>query len=603
MSLEVVATELGKFIVRAVGVHLTNRPRLRSAKHTDHELAISASAQDAIGWASNIQILGMQSPKNPLSEAIPLRISLNQRRYQSPSGLQELTENDLANSSDNILLLGDPGSGKTTTLKRLTQSLILAESEEDQFSTIPIVIRLRDLATNESLTAAIARRLGLAVTRRQTLEIEGEWNPEKHKKKTSPEEYWIGDIRALEAILGFFTEQNVFLAIDGLDEYSGDRRLLHREINQLAASSQRLKIALSSRVGDYAGGLLGFCVYQICPLSSDEVHKIAQIHLEKFEPFLHALYDTPYKDLADRPLFLMQLILIYRQYGNLPYQPTEVYPIVVDLVLRDWDVDQNVIRRSRYSGFTSSRKLKFLAALSFQLLIKRHSRVFTSRDLEFAYEMVRLKFDLPSDEATQVVQEIESHSGLLIGAAAGRFEFCHLSIQEYLAADYMSRETRGSNLRSYISEYPATVAVAIALSSDPGDTLATLVFDGMLKQRNTVSALLARLIVERPTFEPSRVLGAATLELLSFHFEALSQLGILLKYLDLQGLKESVSAALDDYVAQGSSHQLILIRASTKKTLGNIPTPERIVISRDILHSIMKVTGGMPTAYTSGKNN
>lgn len=597
MTPDTIVSEIAKFVIRAVGTYLASRPRLRGAKHLDHELAVATAAQDAIGWASNIQILGMPRPKNSLNDAVPLRIVANHRRYRSQSESSELTEADLSNATENILLLGDPGSGKTTTLKRLTQQLILGESSEDNLAILPLVVRLRDLAEGESLVAAIARRLGLAVTRRQALQIEDEWNPNRSNPRPTTAEYWIGDIRAQEAILGFFSEQRAFLAIDGLDEYSGDRQLLLKDVNQLATSSPRLRIVMTARVGDYLGGLVGFDVYQICPLSDAETIEIARSHLANPGAFLRTVHEAPYKDLADRPLFLMQLILIFRQYGSLPHQPTEVYPIVVDLVLRDWDVDQNVARKSRYSGFTPSKKAKFLSSLAYQLLIKSRARVFTSRDLEYSYESIRERFDLPGNEAKQVAQEIESHSGLIVAASLGRFEFCHLSIQEYLAADYMSRETRGSNLRAYMKEYPATVAVAVVLSSDPGDTFASLVFDGLLERRETSLAFVARLVVERPVFGVSKVFGGAVIQFLANHLDALARMTILTEFLELKGVKESASKGLADYVAHGTGMQLVLVRAASSKTLANVLAPDKIPISLSVLHEIMGRTGGMPTAF------
>lgn len=598
MTPEAIASELGKFVLKAVGSHLASHPRLKEAKHSDHEQAVATAVKDAIGWASSIQILGMARPRDPVKDGISLRHKTNQRRYVALNDDEVMSEDHLFTTNQNILLLGDPGSGKTTTLKRLTQRLILGELETN-LSIIPLVIRFRDLATEESLTAAIARRLGLAVTRRQALEVEGDWNPAHTPKRPPSAEFWIGDIRAIEAIVGFFSENRALLILDGLDEYNGDRSLIHKEINQLVSSSEALRVLLTSRVGDYVGGLVGFSIFQICPLSSAEIRGLASLYISDSETFLTALSKAPYKDLADRPLFLMQLILIYGQFGEFPYQPVEIYPIVVDLVLRDWDLDQNVSRRSQYAGFTAQRKSKFLAALSYNLLIKRRNKTFTSRDLESVYATIHRKFALPSDEAQQVAKEIESHSGLIVSVALGRFEFCHLSLQEYLAADYLSRETRGTNIHSYLKDYPAVVAVSVALSSDPGDTLASLVLAGHFTDAGVIFAFLSRIVIEFPIFEASRILGAAFIELFAKSHHSASSDKVWQRAIDLPGARESVVLSLDDYVACGTGDSLVLKRAAIAQTLTLAPSPGSIPISRLALEELMTRSGGAPHAWSS----
>ena len=69
----------------------------------------------------------------------------------------------------------------------------------------------------------------------------------------------------------------------------------------------------------------------------------------------------------------------------------------------------------------------------------------------------------------------------------------------------------------YLSEYPPPVAIAIALSSDPGKFFADIIlrkehFERISKE--ALSILLSRLIIESPVFEESSELGMAFLKLL-----------------------------------------------------------------------------------------
>ena len=62
---------------------------------------------------------------------------------------------------------------------------------------------------------------------------------------------------------------------------------------------------------------------------------------------------------------------------------------------------------------------------------------------------------------------METHTGIIVATGFERFEFAHLSIQEFLCANYISRSPYPDLLKSYLSDYPAPVAVACALSSNP----------------------------------------------------------------------------------------------------------------------------------------
>ena len=81
-----------------------------------------------------------------------------------------------------------------------------------------------------------------------------------------------------------------------------------------------------------------------------------------------------------------------------------------------------------------------------------------------------------------MVDEIQSSTGIMIASSIG-YEFSHLSLQEYLCADYIVREPFAENLPKYVAEYPAPSAISISLSSNSSTW-----FAGLVLKPNTFSA-------------------------------------------------------------------------------------------------------------------
>ena len=89
---------------------------------------------------------------------IALSIYPEPRKLLSVTSKKLKSEDDLLQEEFHIVLLGEPGSGKTTTVKRLARKILLEapKSKKDLFQ-IPLVIRLRELDENESLYVRIAK--------------------------------------------------------------------------------------------------------------------------------------------------------------------------------------------------------------------------------------------------------------------------------------------------------------------------------------------------------------------------------------------------------------------------------------------------------------
>ncbi len=515
-------------------------------------IAVERHLNEALKWSQRLQFYGMWKAEDTEAATIPLRLSLEPRHFRGYDSQEQRTELDLLRDDRNYVLLGAPGAGKTTTLKRITQTLLLRDSvgQGDSYE-FPIVIRLRECDFRSSFLEVIASTIGIPVTRRVE-EVEVDYGAPKERRTT----FWVGSSPLEQAIVDVLNESRAVLILDGLDEVPmSSQAAMRRDLTRLALNTKGSKIIVSCRSGEYTAVVEGFDLMEICPLRPSEIAAIAALWLPEPTPFLDLLADLPYHDVADRPLLLTQLLFLYKRYGFLPEQPSHVCQKFVILLLQEWDAERGVIRESRYSRFDPDRKKAFLAAIAYYLTYKVRKRIFSEKDLMAAYHNVHDRFGLPPGEARQVVSEIESHSGIIAAAGAAAYEFEHLSIQEFLCADYLIREPHAEHLVDYMVAYPAPVAISIALSSNPSSSFAALFLRSKNPALNGVHGLLARVIVERPTFGTLPALGVAIMKLYHDVAENSSEAEHLLdKMTQTAAVAESISAALPLYQLSKKEH-------------------------------------------------
>jgi hypothetical protein len=545
--------EAAKAGVKVVGDLIADilRRRPAAAPDEDPQPYISRHLTRVLNWASTYNFLGLGSPKDSESETIALRFNTTARRYRgkSVSSHLEVHEDSFLEDKYPIILLGDPGAGKTTTLKRLALTLLSSDatSEADLYQ-FPILILLRDLSASRFICEEIAQVFGIKYEKvLSKVEMAARNEPPMRR---SDYEITIDGAQIEDALADILNSTRSILLIDGLDELETKQRIsAENEIRQLSSRLTTSKVVLACRSGDYNTNLEGFRVFEIAPLNWHEIGQISAFWLrEQSSDFLRYLRSTPYADIIDRPLLLSFMLYLYSTEGELPEQPSLIYRKVVYRLLKDWDAERNITRSSKYSNFDPDRKIDFLSELSYVLTYELKSKHFSEQSFHGAYEKIHSSFNLPAAEHREVAKELETHTGIIVATGFEQFEFAHLSIQEFLCANYISRSPYPDLLKTYLSDYPAPVAVACALSSNPslffveminrhlGDKFRnphdTLYSDGEDAQFTldlfgtntapTLRSFLSRLKIENPYFKEDSRLGGSIFCLFAFYYRRFS---------------------------------------------------------------------------------
>lgn len=313
-----------------------------------------------------------------------------------------------------IVVLGDPGAGKTTMLKHLAFRMLPGSAGE----WLPIFVELRRFVDSgeaslvQYVRALLADRYGFAVT---TDDLE--------KRLDGGE---------------------VALLLDGLDEVLGDRHAgsaeavydaVGEEINRLATRFPDCPIAVTCRAHGWREGLPAFRTLEALDFDLPQVTLFVRAWYgdrpAKGEALLRALGDNQrLLGLAGNPLLLSLIAIVYDRDLELPERRAALYRRCVDVLLREWDSHRKI---KRLSNFTTDRKADLLKHIAWTY--HREGRRYLETDDLLAQIATFLpSVDIDPAESRAILDEIATQYGLLKEQAVGWYGFLHLTLQEYFAA-------------------------------------------------------------------------------------------------------------------------------------------------------------------------
>lgn len=464
-------------------------------------------------WSKSIQAIGMSGNHHIDDASIKIGINSTPRKFSFAEHPQQLYDEDSILLTDNsVVVLGDPGSGKTTLIKRIVRNISFSPPTHiSNLYKAPIVVFGRDLSANHTILDDIYTSLGFDINQ----------SSKSTRQNDEPEKKDRANLRY--ALRKSIHQKDFVILIDGIDEVSQDyRQKVFSDLLALRRIAPSTKIIVTSRPGEWSRQINGFDIFQMNPLSEEDIEEVVSIWAQNPKDCLTAMKQSPYKDALDRPLILTMLVVLFNSDGSLPESPIDVYDRIVRLFLEQWDKAQGLKRSSRFGEFPREKKLRFLKSLAFHMLFLVKSKRFSEKDAAHILPYLRADIKISQENILEVLKEIESHTGIIIEYANEKFEFAHLTIQEYLAADYLSGIPFQDNLDDLLATSPATIAVATSISSEPENFLAAVFdeFASTLRERGNEQETLARLIsylerysLEAPSLKPSHHLALALLSL------------------------------------------------------------------------------------------
>lgn len=338
-----------------------------------------------------------------------------------------------------LAILGPPGSGKSTLVKRLAVAYAdssrrqLVHDSLPELDCLPVVIRCRQLKAG--VASSIVEIIEEQIVRAERPDLKAAFG---------------------QAVREYLRTGAVLLLLDGMDEIGtvADKMAFARQLRVFLTVYPAVRLVATSREAGFrpiAGTFAEVCsIYHVAELSNVDIERLSVAwHQETIgnnpdveRDARRLAFDICNMDrvrrLASNPLLLTTLLLVRRWVGQMPRRRSVLYGKAVEVLLMTWNVEGHApvdpdealpqLGFVAHSMMVSGKQTISVAELRALL---RQART------EMPDLLMHAKFSV-----SEMIDKIEERSSLLTlaghevvnGTLQAIYEFKHLTFQEYLCA-------------------------------------------------------------------------------------------------------------------------------------------------------------------------
>lgn len=386
---------------------------------------------------------------------------------QSDIDLNRRTARSILTDPDNsrLVILGDPGSGKTTLVKAIASGVSRAQWPEFR-DLVPIYVRLREFTSNHIETDMMTFIENHVVNNADTGGLLENLQGSSKRRQT---------FQMSSQLLHRLTEtERVLFILDGIDEINeGQIDDFWSKLEAFLGSAGQNRVIVTCRSQNYASlthmarelRFAKFNEYQLGDLSDGEVERMINYRKDDFVEYGKSIADftasirmnEQISSLHRNPLLLTVSIGMYLQRANnkIPQNRAEFYKESLSHLLtrHDFLSQKGIARKNVFDG---TDKLELLKTFALQIVLKATEDGTDFSDFDFSdivdatSVLANERIQISQHEASEFVSEIHKNAGLIDDVGPERntgrgrmFAFSHRSFHEFCAALALSEKTSG----------------------------------------------------------------------------------------------------------------------------------------------------------------
>jgi hypothetical protein len=346
---------------------------------------------------------------------------VSSRGFQSQDeGKQEGIK--VANEKQYLMVLGGPGIGKSTFLRKIGLEALKGQDGEFEHDCIPVFIELKRFQDRD-------------------INIKNFIVEQFRKYEVTQSEQFIN--QALR-------EGKLLILLDGLDEVPTNNLInVINHIEDFVETYKKNRFIASCRTAAYRSSFRRFSDVTMADFDDHQIQQFIQnwFHSEidqeaqtgnKCWELLQKTENAAAKELAHTPLLLTFLCLVYDRSQNFPDNRSVLYKKALRILLEEWASEKKILRDEIYQGLHTELEEILLSEIAYKGF-EVDRLFFPGSDIvEQIKEFLASNLNVPQHlNGEAVLNAIAVQQGILVERAEYIYSFSHLTLQEYLTAQYI----------------------------------------------------------------------------------------------------------------------------------------------------------------------